>query len=204
MIYSAIKNGVMQSLPTLVIFGVALIAVRIAYLKNHHDTFRFYEEFWSLLSILYMILLYQMVTGVEDNVISGVNLIPFKEIMRYELNSELFYYNVVGNIALFIPFGYIIASYIKPKRVWTNMVLAIIVSTTTELVQLNIGRSFDIDDIILNTIGCIVGFLLYVGFKAICRHLPGFFKKNWFKNLICIIIGSCIVIYILNVMGIYA
>lgn len=202
MVYDILKSSVINIWPSLVIVTVTLVSVRAAYLKSHRDSFKFYEEFWTLISIIYMLLLYQMVTRVDINVSSGINLIPFKEIMRYELTSELFYYNVLGNIALFVPFGYIISSYVKPKNIWTNMFIAIIVSATIEIVQLNIGRSFDIDDVILNTLGCIIGFLIYVAFRAITRHLPNFLKSDWFKNLICIIIGACIVLYILSIMGI--
>jgi len=202
MVYDILKSSILNIWPSVVIITITLIAVRVAYLKNHRDSFKFHEEFWTLLSIVYMLLLYQMVTRVDINVSSGINIMPFKEILRYDLNSDLFYYNVLGNIALFMPFGYIIASYVKPKKIWTNMLVAIVVSSTIEIVQLNIGRSFDIDDIILNTLGCIFGFLLYIAFKAITKHLPNFLKSDWFNNLICIIISACIVLYVLNIMGI--
>ena len=202
MVYDLFKTNIINMWPSLVIVAITLITIRLAYLKNHRSSFCFHKEFWSLLSIIYMLLLYQMVTRVDINVSSGINLVPFTEILRYDINSELFIYNVFGNVALFLPFGFIVASYIKPKKFWTNMFIAIIVSGTIEVVQLNIGRSFDIDDIILNTVGCIIGFLIYVGMKAAARHLPNFLKSDWFNNLICIIITICIVIYAINIMGI--
>ena len=202
MVYDLLKSSLINMWPSLVIVSVTLITLRFAYLKNHREKFKFYEEFETLLSIIYMLLLYQMVTRVDINISSGINIVPFTEILRYDLNSELFIYNVLGNIALFIPFGYIIASYVKPKKIWTNMLIALIVSSTIEFVQLNIGRSFDIDDIILNTLGCVIGFLIFVGIRAIARHLPNFFRSDWLKNLICIIITICLAIYILNIMGI--
>ena len=188
--------------PSLVIIIVTLVSLRIAYLKRQKETWHFHKEFWTVIAIVYLLLLYQMVTRVDINVSSGINIIPFQEILRYDLDSELFIFNVLGNIALFIPFGFIAAAYVKPKKIWTNTIIALIVSSTIEFVQLNIGRSFDIDDIILNTLGCVIGFLIYVALRAIGRHLPGLLKKDWFNNLICIIITICILIYILNVMGI--
>ncbi|MBQ6840616.1 MAG: VanZ family protein [Bacilli bacterium] len=202
MVYNLFKSSLINMWPSLVIIAVTLTALRVAYLKNHRDTFCFHEEFWTLVSILYMLLLYQMVTRVDINASSGINIVPFQEILRYKFDSELFIFNVIGNIALFVPFGYIIGTYVKPKKIWTNLVVALVVSGTIEFVQLNIGRSFDIDDIILNTVGCIIGFLIYVGFRAVGRHLPNFLKSDWFNNLICIIIVACIGIYVLNIMGI--
>ena len=107
-------------------------------------------------------------------------------------------FNVLGNVILFVPFGYIVSSYIKPKNMWTNTIIAVIVSCTIELVQLQIGRSFDVDDILLNTLGCIIGFLIYVAWQAIERHLPDFLKSDWLRNLVCIII---LVVLILSVLG---
>lgn len=204
MIYNYIKNSMINMWPLLVIILVTLITVRIAYLRHHRTSFCFYKEFWCLAGVLYVIMLYQLVTRVDINQDSGMNLVPFTEIMRYEFMSEYFVLNVLGNIAVFIPFGYIIATYIKPKRGFTNFIIAIIVSTTIEFVQLYIGRSFDVDDIILNTLGCVIGFLVYVGFKAIGRHLPQFLKSEWLNNLVCIIISICIILYVLRVFGVLA
>ncbi len=202
MIYDIFKTSLLSIWPSLVIITVSIICVRLAYLKNHRDSSKFYREFWMFIAIIYMLLLYQLVTRVDVNLTSGKNLVPFNEIMRYKFGSKLFMLNVVGNIVMFIPFGYIIAAYIKPKMIWTNLIIAAIVSTTIEFVQLNIGRSFDIDDIILNTLGSIIGFLIYIGLSAIERHLPSIFKSDWLKNLICIIITALAVLYILRLMGI--
>ena len=202
MIYNIIKTSLLNIWPSLVIIAVSLICIRLAYLKNHRESAKFYREFWSFVAIIYMLLLYQLVTRVDVNVASGKNLVPFTEIMRYKFGSKMFVYNVIGNIVMLVPFGLIVASYIKPKKMWANLIIAIIVSTTIEFVQLNIGRSFDIDDIILNTLGSIIGFLLYIGLSAIERHLPSIFKSDWLKNLICIIISALIVLYVLNLMGI--
>ena len=51
-----------------------------------------------------------------ENASSGINLIPFREITRYTIGSKLFFYNVIGNIALFIPFGYFVSDKIKAKK----------------------------------------------------------------------------------------
>ena len=202
MVYDILKSSLINIWPSVVIITVSLIAIRIAHLKNHNEKVVFYKEFLNLMFIIYVLLLYQLLTNVETNSNGGYNLVPFAEIFRYEVGSPMFIYNVAGNIALFIPFGFIISVYCKPKKIWTNLIIAIIVSSTIELVQLNIGRSFDIDDIILNTIGCIIGFLLYIGLNAILKHLPSIFKSSWLKNLICIIITIGIFLYVLTIMGV--
>lgn len=201
-IFDILKSSVLNIWPSLVILTITLVSVRIAHLRTHNDRICFYKEFWTLVAAVYLLLLYELVTRVDVNYVSGMNLVPFAEILRHDIHSTAFYLNVFGNIALFIPFGYIIAVYINPKKIWTNAIIAAIVSTTIEFVQLRIGRSFDIDDIILNTVGCIIGFLIYVALKAISKHLPHFLRSDWFNNLICIIITILLVLYTLNIMGI--
>lgn len=174
--------------PMLTIIVVTSICCRVAYLKTHRTSFVFHEEFWNLIKILYIVLLFSLVTKVDANVAgSSVNYIPFSEITRYDIHSKLFMYNIIGNILIFVPLGYIIASYVRPKRCWVNIIIGIIISLTIEFVQLKIGRTFDIDDVILNVLGSFVGYLIYVGFGAIKNHLP-ILKSDWLNNIICIII----------------
>ena len=135
---------------------------------------------------------------------SGYNIIPFQEIMRYEFGSRLFIYNVVGNIVAFLIFGLIVSAYIKPKTALAPFVISLLVSITVEFVQLNIGRSFDVDDIILNVIGGLLGYLLYIGCSAIYKHLPGVLKNDGLYNIICLIIIVFMVLYILSVMGVFS
>ena len=71
-----------------------------------------------------------------------------------------------------------------------------------EFVQLCIGRSFDVDDIILNSLGAIIGFLIYIGLGAIKKHLPGIFKKDIIYNILCFIILIIMVLYLLSRMGV--
>jgi glycopeptide antibiotics resistance protein len=67
------------------------------------------------------------------------------------------------------------------------------------MTQSKIGRVFDIDDIILNILGGIIGYILFVSLDAIGSHMPRLFHKDWFKNLIIIIILALILFYLLNI-----
>ena len=188
--------------PMLTIFLVVLATVRIAAIKSNNEKLIFYKEFFSLLFIIYIFLLYELLTRTELNGVSGYNLVPFTEIFRYKIGSEQFYFNVVGNIVLFIPFGYFISTYIKPKRILPILIVSVISSATVEFVQLCIGRSFDVDDILLNTVGAIMGFLLYVSLNAIRKYLPGIFDRDLIYNILSFIILILMVIYLLGRMGV--
>ena len=187
-----IENTVLKTLnsiwPMLTIFLVVLVSVRIAYIIINKEKFVFYKEFLSLLFIIYILMLFELVTN-RDLGGHGVNLIPFKEIFRYDFKSELFKYNVIGNLVMFLPFGYFVSRYIKANKVFHIFSLTAIASLTIELVKLQIGRAFDIDDVLLNIAGGICGFLLYVGLNAIKKHLPSIFQKDIIYN-----IASCVII----------
>ncbi|HIS87388.1 MAG TPA: VanZ family protein [Candidatus Caccenecus avistercoris] len=188
--------------PMLTIFLVVIAVVRVAAIKNHNEKLVFYKEFSNLLFIIYILLLYELLTRAELNTVRGYNLVPFSEMFRYEIGSTSFYLNVVGNIVIFIPFGYLISTYIKPKRILSILIVSVISSATVEFVQLCIGRSFDVDDIILNSLGAIIGFLIYIGLGAIKKHLPGIFKKDIIYNILCFIILIIMVLYLLSRMGV--
>lgn len=76
--------------------------------------------------------------------------------------------NIGGNILLFIPLGFSIAnlfSHFSWKKV---IILGVFTSLLVELIQLNIpGRSLDVDDLLLNTLGTAIGYLAYQAVKKL-------------------------------------
>lgn len=201
-IWSTIKTTINDNWPVITIFLVTMISMRFFYYRSHREKMSLYREFFSILAIIYIFLLFQLLTKVELNHGSGYNIVPFTEILRYEFGSRLFYYNVIGNIVIFLPFGYFVADYIKSKNIFPAMLISALVSFTVEFVQLNIGRSFDVDDIILNVLGGIIGYLIYIAIQAIKNHLPSFFRKDGLYNFICLVIIIIIILYILSSLGV--
>ena len=188
--------------PMLVVFIVAICLIRFYYLQNHRERFCFHKEFSYLIAVVYMLLLFEILTMTELNSTSGMNLVPFSEILRYDFGTKMFNYNVFGNILIFLPFGYLIGTYVNPKKIWPVLITTLITSLSIEFVQLQIGRSFDIDDILLNVVGGFVGYLIYIGLSAISRRLPDFFKSDLFYNLLCIILLVLFGIYIFGYWGV--
>lgn len=99
----------------------------------------------------------------------SLNLIPFKEIKRFVLNrqtlgSKAVWVNLAGNVAAFIPFGlFIIPVSGRKMSFWETVVLTFDMSLCVEIIQLitKVG-SFDVDDLMLNTFGGIIGAGIYV------------------------------------------
>ena len=188
--------------PMMTIFLVVIISVRLMYIHNSSEKFVFYKEFFNILFVIYALLLFSLLTKSELNVNSGYNLVPFTEITRYKFGTTGFNLNVIGNILIFVPFGYFISTYIRAKKISHIFLVTFITSLTVEFVQHYIGRSFDVDDILLNIVGSIIGFLLYVGFEAIKKHLPSVLKSDLIYNILCLLLCAIVIIYYLSVFGI--
>lgn len=191
-------DNVMNIWPMIVLITVIVSSFRIAYLIKYNKKLVFHRELLALIFMIYILCLYYVVTYQDVNY-GGVNLVPFKEMFRYSFGSPKFVKNVVGNILMFLPFGFFVSYYLKANKVGYPLVLTLIVSLTIELVQLKIGRVFDIDDVILNVVGGFCGFLIYVALSAIDSRLPKFMKRDSFINFIFILILCIILIYSFNI-----
>lgn len=200
MFNEAFHNIVNSALPMLIIFIVVICTVRISYIKSTNQKIVLHNEIFNLLFIIYILLLFELLTGTENSYGSGMNIIPFKEIMRYKFGSKMFIYNVLGNILIFVPFGYFISRYVKPKKVFPIIVDAIITSITVETVQLKIGRSFDIDDVMLNMVGAVLGYFVYIALDAIYKHLPKILQKDFIYDAISLIILVMFILYATNIL----
>lgn len=188
--------------PVIAIFLCVLITVRIAYLISNHKKIEVYKEVYALIFVIYILLLFELLTATDTNPYHGINLKPFTEITRYKFGTRLFNINVFGNIIIFIPFGLFISSYLESKKVFSVLFISIITSTFVELVQLKIGRSFDIDDILLNVVGSIIGYLFYLLLKKIKHKLPSCLKKDFVYNIISLIIFAGIIYWLIHRIGI--
>ncbi len=88
---------------------------------------------------------------------------------------------------MFVPYGLFTAYLFKAKNPIIISILALIASSTIEITQLAIGRVFDIDDIILNVLGAIIGTYSFILIKYIHDLLPSILKKQAFYNIIIIV-----------------
>ena len=173
--------------PSMVMGIIIAVLLRVTYLITERKRIVVHEELFKLCFMIYILCLFYVVTF-QDVSWSSHNFVPFKEILRYDVGTNLFYKNIFGNMLLFLPLGIFIAKYVKTEKLLVVFVLSFITSLSIEVVQFLIGRVFDIDDIILNIIGCLVGFIFYRVFKKFNDKLPEFFRKDAFWNVISLIL----------------
>lgn len=160
-IINAVKDVLYDTWPMIVLSCVVLISLRIAYLIMNKQKIIISQEIMSLAFVVYILCMFQIVTSQDVSGVHGVNITLFKELTRYEFGSKLFYRNIIGNIMMFIPFGFFSSYYLKLNKKSFIFFLTLIVSIVIELIQLKIGRAFDIDDILLNIVGTLLGYYLY-------------------------------------------
>jgi len=95
-----------------------------------------------------------------------IHLIPFQTIIHYifiRKNLGFFMVNVPGNIAAFVPLGYLLPGINKKFLRLKNLIIVVFsVTLAIEVIQYiaGVGTS-DIDDIILNLLGGLIGFVLF-------------------------------------------
>ncbi len=98
----------------------------------------------------------------------STNLIPFATVNRYlsvldrPSGFGLFLYNVIGNMIILIPFGYFFPIVSRRAKQWWFFALAALVFILMiEAMQyLSMSGSLDVDDVILNFIGAMIGYFL--------------------------------------------
>lgn len=113
------------------------------------------------------------------------NLVPFQEIRRYliywrEIGTFNVMINLVGNVVWFLPFGFVLPIIsIRQRSLWKIAFLSFLSSLLVELIQLvsKVGTC-DVDDIILNTLGGVLGYLLFYFFYRLIRHRDALAKEG--------------------------
>lgn len=101
------------------------------------------------------------------------NLELFREIRRFltyreELGSFTVFANLCGNILIFVPYGFFISMASRTRGFFKTLFCSMGLSLCVEAVQLitRVG-SFDVDDILLNTVGGVIGYIIF----AVCNMM---------------------------------
>lgn len=96
------------------------------------------------------------------------NLELFKEIRRFivyrkQLGVFAVFSNLFGNILIFIPFGFFISMASSSRSFFKVLFNSLGLSLCVEILQLvtRVG-SLDVDDILLNTIGGVLGYIVFI------------------------------------------
>ena len=139
--------------------------------------------FWRFLFVVYVAILlwllfdrsFDWVDGLDykEQLQRNISLIPLHTIKNYwavvcrkEYGSLFFHcaINLAGNVVLFIPIGYFLPRLWEKMRNFSRFVMTCVLSIClVEFLQLfTLLGSLDIDDLILNLCGMILGYLIFM------------------------------------------
>lgn len=186
---NAISNYIVNMIPYMVIAVPIYLIVRFLMLRKSSRKFNLYHEIALLIFVIFIVGLASQIVipkielGINGNInilkngTHGINLLPLKVLFEtyrevfINLNINYFIINFLGNIIMFMPIGFFIPLLweIPDKKI---IIVGFLFSLFVEVCQLFLNRGTDVDDLILNTLGTILGLLVY-------KFL---YKK--FKNLI--------------------
>ena len=187
MISENLKFVMETTWPIVLVTVIAIVSLRITYIIKNKKKFILYEELLSLIFVIYLLMFFQIVTY-QDVISYGNNFIPFKELTRYQFGTKLFFKNIIGNILLLVPYGFFASYYLRLEKKRSALILVFVVSLSIEIVQLVIGRCFDVDDILLNMIGGMTGYFIFKILDMISNKMS--------RNTISTVLTSVIIILI--------
>lgn len=120
----------------------------------------------AMISICYVSVLLKIVMlkyGYTSG-LRGINLVPFTFLSMFSGDTaiEVALKNVLGNIAVLVPLGVLLAYVMKKATIWQQILVCLGISIFFETVQWIMGcGATDIDDIMLNVLGCLTGVAFY-------------------------------------------
>ena len=85
-------------------------------------------------------------------------------------------YNLLGNVIMFLPFGFFPALLWRKYTWWRALLTGFAVTAFIECCQLCVGRAFDVDDLLLNTVGAMLGYCLWLLLKKLVPNFTARFQ----------------------------
>lgn len=103
---------------------------------------------------------------------------------------------ILGNVAMFIPFGFLASSVLGRRRAVCVIISAFLLSLCIEVLQLVLMRGlFEWDDVINNTLGALIGWLAYKGIKG---HGPESYTAVAIPVIGIICVLTCAVVFVVG------
>ena len=178
---NSVINQFIQVIPITLLVGLLYIIFRFLKLKKSNGDINYKKESLYLIFVCYIVGLFNLVLVPRNfwdiiwyNIFYNFNENPFAGIFDFSYNFIPTIYKIiigeytldswgkamiVGNFLMFIPMGIMLPLVFKNINKKNIFVIAILITLLIEILQPIVGRSFDIDDIIMNFIGSIIGYL---------------------------------------------
>ena len=207
MSFSVFLSVVGKYIGPLVIYMVIAAAIyipcRLLYLKRKQRAFAVWHELFLFLFWVYAFgvfsqtVLPRFYIGVTDSGAfyfdtyipprTAPNFMPFATLRLFWENrgdsldwSSLSFINLLGNLLLFLPIGFLLpAAYPRQRRFYRVFLLSFLGILGVEVLQYFFGRVADVDDVLLNSISIVIGYFLFAVWMRIYK---AFQKRRGLKS----------------------
>lgn len=179
-----------EVVPITIIVGIIYVIYRFIKIKKNKLLVNKFDEIIKLIFVCYLTGLINLVlvpnnlwsyfwfyikngysTEYSLNLFSGsFNFVPslYKYLIKSELSIGSWIRNMlIGNMLMFIPMGILLPLVFKKINKKNIFIISLFIPLLIEILQPIFSRSFDIDDIIMNFIGIVIGYLVVIIFRKI-------------------------------------
>ena len=179
---NSIINQFIQVIPITLLVGLLYIMFRFLKLKKNNSDINYKKEILYLIFVCYIVGLFNLVlvprnfwNTIWHNIFYNLNENPFEGIFDFSYNFIPTIYKIIigeyalgswvktmiiGNLLMFIPMGILLSLCFKNFKKKNMFNYAILIPLAIEVIQLVVGRSFDIDDLVMNFLGIVIGYYI--------------------------------------------
>lgn len=160
------------ALPTIVVF----LAVYNGFVRLQGKVYKGVDV-WQYIFVGYISVLLTITLDIDNIWVSIWYRWPLPKVVLFSGDVNFLFFDNMGswrgqvmlleNIALFVPFGLLLHTITKKKKCLETVLAALLFSITVECIQFTIGRAFDVDDLLMNTIGASIGWILWKHFSKL-------------------------------------
>ena len=180
-------SGLINDIPTGVYEGFLLIfclGVILLLVINKDKGKKGAKQILGFLACEYALLIYCSTVVFRKTVETiGYNFTPFWSYTAIHKGRSDLIDVVVMNVVVFVPIGFLMGMAFNRIKWWMSVLIGLGVSLPIELFQFVFKRGYaEVDDVIHNTLGCLIGFMLIKMLKGIWKFCSFLFVPQWGKH----------------------
>lgn len=158
-----------------IIIFITLTVVSI-YLKKKHNTENVKLFTLTVLPVYLFAVYSSLVFSRATYPTYNYSLIPFYSYYQTIKGIEKLTMEIIGNIIMLMPVGILLPFNLKKNKFKTTLIIGFLITFSIEFMQLIFKRGlFETDDLIDNTLGVVLGYLIY---KIICTIIKKHKRKT--------------------------
>lgn len=171
--------GYDAGIPPFVILGVSVIlcmTIILLFLRRDNGSQFFRDTCCCMLAVYVFLTLCTTVFFRESHEEMHYFLSPFH---WYGVLYSKMLAEIILNILLFIPIGFFVAAVMRNRNILKTLCVGFVLSSTIEFIQLVSRRGVcSVDDVIHNTLGCGIGFVLFLISSLVFSGIVGSAKQS--------------------------